>query len=260
MSPSSRRSPASWSDYLDGFHARHPGITEDVLSRAVDGESGRSPYDWLLVAAPAARRALDVACGSGPVAFAAPERDWVGVDRSADELARATTRGLLRLVRGDATTLPFPDQTFDLVTCSMGIMLFDRADVAISEFHRLLSPGGTALLLLPGTRPLSIRDRLRYLRLLAALREPRPTYPNDVHLFRLRESLRTGGFEVVSDGRRRFRYPLPDEASCRLFAESLYAPGRSAGRVEAAHSVAVGWVGSEIGIPLRRVVCRRQEV
>lgn len=260
-SPTLRSAPRSgpvWRSYLDWFHERRPGITEDVLREAVAPEPPVTPYGWLLGAAPPTVRALDVACGSAPLAIAAPEHRWVGVDRSSGELTRAATHGEARLVRGDAGALPFRNESFHLVTCSMGLMLFDQVDVVLSEIHRLVRPGGTVLFLLPGGRPLTIRDRLRYLRVLGALRELRPAYPNDVHILRVQRRLTRVGFEVVSDERRRFAYPVRDEAAGRRFVESLYAPGRPAERLEAAARLAVGWAGSEIGIPLRRVACRKK--
>ncbi|MGH9171827.1 MAG: class I SAM-dependent methyltransferase [Acidimicrobiales bacterium] len=256
MRVSARSSTVAWRSYLDSFHAKRPGITENVLSTATDVSSGVDPYGWLVSAASRPGRALDVACGSGPVADAARQHHWVGVDRSVDELTLASTRGGLVVVRGDAGRLPFSNATFDLVTCSMGLMLFDEVETVLSELRRLLRPGGTVAFLLPGGRPLSRRDRVRYLRVLVALHEPRPAYPNNIHLLHLRPSLRAAGFEVVSDERRRFVYPLPDEAACRLFVDSLYTPGRSVERIGMAHRVAVNWVGSEVGLPLRRVVCR----
>ena len=254
-------SPASsaanlWTSYLDRFHEDHPGITEDVLSDACDID-GTNPYDWLL--AVASRNpgivALDLACGTGPLQTTAPHLRWVGVDRSPGELARAAKVLPRVLVRADGLQSPFRDASFDLVACSMALMLFDPVDVVLAEIHRVLRDDGTLILLLPGSLPLSTRDRVRYVRLLAALREVRPAYPNSVHLGRLHARLERAGLAVVSDQRRCFRYPIRDERHAERFAESLYVPGRSPERIEGAVRAARGWVGSTIGIPLRRVVC-----
>lgn len=246
----------SWTSYLDRFHDDHPGITEDVLSEACDAD-GMSPYAWLLAVVPRKPGvvALDLACGSGPVQIADPHIRWVGVDRSPGELARAGRVALRLLVRGDGQRQPFRDASFDLVACSMALMLFDPVDAVVAEVHRVLSDGGTLVLLLPGPFPLSTRDRARYVRLFAAFREVRPAYPNNVHLGRLRARLARAGFAVLSDERRCFRYPISDEHHAASFVKSLYVPKLSPERIEGAVRSASSWVGSTIGIPLRRVVC-----
>ena len=255
MSPASSAANP-WTSYLDRFHEDHPGITEDVLSEACDVD-GTNPYAWLLAVAPLTPgvAALDLACGTGPLQTIAPHLRWVGVDRSAGELSRAAKKIPRVLIRGDGQTQPFRDATFDLVACSMALMLFDSLDAVLAEIHRVLRDDGTLILLLPGSLPLSTRDRVRYVRLLASLREVRPAYPNSVHLGRLHARLRRAGLAVVSDERRCFRYPIRDELHAQRLVESLYVPGRSPERIEGAARAARGWVRSTIGIPLRRVVC-----
>ncbi|WP_123606253.1 hypothetical protein [Micromonospora sp. Llam0] len=54
-----------WPRYLTDFHARNPGITEQVLERARSGPG--DPYDWVASVAPPGARVLDVACGSAPL-------------------------------------------------------------------------------------------------------------------------------------------------------------------------------------------------
>ena len=248
----------AWTSYLARFHERNPGITEDVLAEACDLE-GMTPYAWLLE--PARRRpgllALDLACGSGPLQVAGPDLRWVGLDRSPGELARAAKGAPGALLRGEGSRQPFRDGTFDLVACSMALMLFDPAEAVVAEICRVLHEDGTLLLLLPGSFPLGARDRVRYSRLLAALRQLRPAYPNRLHLGRLHAHLARAGLSVLGDERRCFRYPVRDERHARRFVESLYAPGVASERVERAVRVAGSWVGSTVGIPLRRVVCAR---
>lgn len=199
-----------------------------------------------------------MACGSGPLQLLRSGHRWVGIDRSTGELARAARQTRSPLVRGDSVALPFPDDTFDLVVCSMALMLFDPVDTALAEIRRVLNTAGTAVFLLPGSFPLSARDRVHYIRVLAAMHELRPAYPNSIHLRRVTAHLGHAGLEVLGDDRQRLRYPLRDARAARRFVESLYAPGHPPERIEAAVRVAARWVGSEIGIPLRRIVCRKQ--
>jgi ubiquinone/menaquinone biosynthesis C-methylase UbiE len=45
----------------------------------------------------------------------------------------------------DATTLPFPDASFDALVCQFGVMFFPDKETAFRETHRVLSPGGVFL-------------------------------------------------------------------------------------------------------------------
>jgi ubiquinone/menaquinone biosynthesis C-methylase UbiE len=95
---------------------------------------------------------LDVATGRGAVLFPAlacvgPTGAVLGVDL-AESMVQATTedakqRGLNVLVRVmDAEQLDFPDASFDRVLCGFGVMFFPNLSTALSEFRRVLKPGG----------------------------------------------------------------------------------------------------------------------
>src|SRR5579862_4709113 len=61
---------------------------------------------------------LDAGCGTGGTTIDLTEFGPVtGVDFSSDALGYAQSRGLTCLVRGSIERLPFPDDTFDVVTC-----------------------------------------------------------------------------------------------------------------------------------------------
>src|ERR1043166_1305403 len=70
------------------------------------------------------QRALDLCCGTGDIALglrscAIDDIEVVGLDFSAPMLQIATRRkpaSGLEWIRGDAMKLPFPSQTFDVVT------------------------------------------------------------------------------------------------------------------------------------------------
>jgi SAM-dependent methyltransferase len=247
-----------WQAFLDRFHATQPGITEDVLRRAAS--DGTDPYGWLAEAVPAGRRSrlvLDVACGSAPMRRALQGACWVGVDRSAAELGRAAADGAGPLVRADAANLPVSAGTVEVVVCSMTLMIIEPLEAALGEAARALRQGGLLVALLPGTSPLTTRDRLRYLRLLVALRRRRFDFPNAAALERPQSLLARHGFAVVSDQRRRFVYPTGDAGLADLLVRSLYLPSVDPARVNRASGVERSWRRGGIGIPLRRLVCRR---
>lgn len=102
------------------------------------------------------RRALDVGAGQGHwtrtvAALLSPEASIVGVEREPDWVAEAARRAApnQHFVQGDADRLPFPDASFDLVTCQT--LLIHVADPAavIAEMRRVLRPGGQVLLAEP---------------------------------------------------------------------------------------------------------------
>lgn len=73
------------------------------------------------------------------------------LDYSPEALAFCATRGLQRLVRGTIEDLPFAGGSFDLVTSFDVICTREVADdlKALTEFRRVLRPGGIALVRLP---------------------------------------------------------------------------------------------------------------
>jgi SAM-dependent methyltransferase len=91
-------------------------------------------------------RVLDVGCGAG--ATAAFLRDGfgvtaIGIDPSALLLTEArATASTLPLVRGDGGHLPFASQTFAAVFCECVLSLMQNHQSALTEFHRVLRPGG----------------------------------------------------------------------------------------------------------------------
>jgi SAM-dependent methyltransferase len=48
--------------------------------------------------------------------------------------------------QGDATAMPFPDDAFDLVVCQAAFKNFRRPVSALDEMHRVLRPGGQAVI------------------------------------------------------------------------------------------------------------------
>jgi len=66
--------------------------------------------------------------------------------RSAAENARRA--GLdIAFQRGDAADLPFPGDQFDVVLCRAALKNFARPLAALNEMHRVLKPGGVALVI-----------------------------------------------------------------------------------------------------------------
>src|SRR5262249_28051623 len=95
---------------------------------------------------------LDLASGTGEPAITlashiGPDGHVTALDLSDDLLKitreRAQARGLTNLTtkQADAHSLPFPDNSFDLVTSRFGVMFFADCVKAMREVFRVLRPG-----------------------------------------------------------------------------------------------------------------------
>jgi ubiquinone/menaquinone biosynthesis C-methylase UbiE len=95
--------------------------------------------------------ALDVATGAGHTAavFAPHVAKVVASDLTPQMLDQvrklATEKGLgnTETAIADAEALPFPDASFDLVTCRIAPHHFPSIEAFLREVHRVLKPGGT---------------------------------------------------------------------------------------------------------------------
>lgn len=99
------------------------------------------------VAAPGAGdRVLDVAAGTGNVAMRAVGRGArvtaCDIAPRMVELGRARTGPAVEWIQADVEDLPLPDVTVDVALSAFGVIFAPRPEVALSELHRVLAPGG----------------------------------------------------------------------------------------------------------------------
>ncbi len=95
---------------------------------------------------------LDVGCGDGRTMsrfLTARARSCVGVDVSARAVESAQALGVDARVIEDAGALPFPDGSFDLVTCIEVLEHLFQPQDAAAEILRVLRPGGHLLVTVP---------------------------------------------------------------------------------------------------------------
>jgi demethylmenaquinone methyltransferase/2-methoxy-6-polyprenyl-1,4-benzoquinol methylase len=67
----------------------------------------------------------------------------IGRDRLIDQ----GIAGTVQYVQADAESLPFPDNTFDVVTIAFGLRNVTHKDQALASMHRVLQPGGKVVIL-----------------------------------------------------------------------------------------------------------------
>ncbi len=95
-------------------------------------------------------RILDVGCGTGAnLEMLSGFGEAEGVDVSPDALAFCRERGLENVRQGAAEKLPYEDASFDLVTALDVVEHLDDDTAGLREMHRVLRPGGRAMLFVP---------------------------------------------------------------------------------------------------------------
>jgi len=99
-------------------------------------------------------RVLETACGTGIVTEQLVARlggagALVATDLNEPMIAQARQRlpasAAVEWKPADATSLPFPDASFDAVVCQFGLMFFPDKALGVREAFRVLRPGGLYL-------------------------------------------------------------------------------------------------------------------
>ncbi len=104
---------------------------------------------------------LDVATGTGAVLFSCAEHlgdkgSIIGVDFSEDMVKicrKQVQQPNIQVKQMDAADLKFPDQSFDHVFCGFALFFFPSYEKVLSEFRRVLKPGGTLAVSVYGDSP-----------------------------------------------------------------------------------------------------------
>ena len=112
--------------------------------------------DWIrAVAGPLeGKRAIDCGCGAGEYvrALAALGADAWGIEYSAEKIGEAQRLGGLpegRVAVGDIEAIEFSDERFDIALVNEVLEHVPRDDRGIREVHRILKPGGVAVIFSP---------------------------------------------------------------------------------------------------------------
>ena len=125
-----------WSEDGSGFHGREYSALHETVAPFAGPEAD----------------CLDVGCGDGRTMsrfLTAQARSCVGVDVSARAVASAQALGVDARVIDDAAALPFPDASFNLVTCIEVFEHLFEPHTAAAEIFRVLRPGGRLLVTVP---------------------------------------------------------------------------------------------------------------
>ena len=131
----------------DKWKAKSAAMGREVTAALVDYARPRSGMNVLDLASGTGEPAISLAAAVGPSGHV------TALDLSTELLetaaGRARQRGLTNFStqKADAHELPFPDQSFDLITSRFGVMFFHDPVKALREAHRVLKPEARACFL-----------------------------------------------------------------------------------------------------------------
>ena len=184
------------------------------------------------------QRVLDAATGTGIAAEAAlgvvgPGGHVTAVDVSQAMVARARQRLAgspnTSVVVGNGQSLSFDDGSFDAVLCSLGLMFFPDPARGLSEFHRVLRPGGRAAVSVSTTPERSYNGRINVIiaRRVPSLAEATARTFSLGDEARLRSLFEAAGFRDVETTTEAHRFVLP---SFEAYFEPFEQGGGSSGQ------------------------------
>jgi demethylmenaquinone methyltransferase/2-methoxy-6-polyprenyl-1,4-benzoquinol methylase len=162
------KTPVRIANMFDAIAPRYD-LLNHVLSAGMDRGWRDRAVDALSLSGGA--RVLDLCTGTADLAIAIVHRAHgatvVGVDFAGEMLRLgqvkvngASLERRVRLVRGDATRIPLPDDSCDAATIAFGIRNVAEPERALTELARVIKPGGRLAILefgqprLPGIRTL----------------------------------------------------------------------------------------------------------
>lgn len=134
--------PGPWNAVAEAYDQEFFARTPQLVARALE-----------LLPVGREARVLDVGAGPGelPVALAPRVSQVVAIDFAENMIDRLRAHLANRRIANveaqvmDGQALAFPDQSFDAVTSMFGWFLFADRSAGLSEFRRVLRPGGPVL-------------------------------------------------------------------------------------------------------------------
>lgn len=153
------------SDRLVDVTARRPaGFVGRLIYRRAPGHEASFVQVMKWLGPLSGDRCLELGCGGGILlerALAAGARSVAGLDHSQEMLTlsrkrnqEAVTAGRASLKLGDASVIPWPDQSFDAVFCANMFFYVRDPAAVLGEVFRVLRPGGRLVIhTAPGPLP-----------------------------------------------------------------------------------------------------------
>ncbi len=138
-------------NYDEYYSASNLAVPDFIIKRVKEIVEGFSGYR-------STNRLLDIGFGAGTILDVAKTQGWdvCGQEVSAPAVAQAREKGF-EVFHGDLRSAGYPDEHFDVVTCSEIIEHLPNPQDVLSEIARMLRPGGLFWATTPSARGLSFR-------------------------------------------------------------------------------------------------------
>jgi SAM-dependent methyltransferase len=228
-------------------------------------------------------RVLDLASGVGDPALSiaievAPNGRVTATDLGpgmislAEELARKRGLTNIEFREASAESLPFPDESYDVLTCRFGIMFFPDLHKALRECLRVLKPGGRVVFVAWGKKEQPFFTTTAGIVLRHVPEPPPPPDPDGPSLFmfgerdRLRRALGAAGFNNVhkedriiagrwtSSAEEYWEQFTEVAAPFRPLLEQLTPEKMAQAKSEILAGLKKFWTGKELNMPLEIVI------
>lgn len=187
---------------------------DDSFNQMIIAEAGIAPGEDI----------LDLATGTGnPAVSIALSMDGKGSVTCTDLTPRMleTTRGRaetleisnMRFAAADMAALPFPDASFDCITCRFGIMFPDDKIAAAAEALRVLRPGGRIAYVVWGAyeeNPPFFVPRRTVAAFFNDPEEPAPARHSMSAPGTIKDILDSAGFAKTEERELRYKNPVED--------------------------------------------------
>ena len=262
------RTVAAWRKWQAQIAAFSRGATDAIL----EGAHLRPGMRVLDLASGVGDPALSIASEVAPAGRVTATDLGPGMISLAEELARKKNLTNIEFREASAEALPFPDGSYDVLTCRFGIMFFPDLPRALRECLRVLTPGGRAVFVAWGKKEQPFFTTTAGVILKHVPVPPPPPDPDGPSLFmfgerdRLRRALEAAGFSNVHEEDRIIagHWASSVEQYWEQFTE-VAAPFRplldqltpekmAQAKSESFAALSKFWTGKELNMPLEIVI------
>ncbi|SRR5258708_7976021 len=254
------------------WHAQIAALTRGATEAILESARLRPGMRVIDLASGVGDPALSIAAKVAPSGRVTATDLGPGMISLAEELAHKKGLTNIEFREASAESLPFTDESYDVLTCRFGIMFFPDLSRALRECFRVLKPGGRAVFVAWGKKEQPFFATTAGVILKHVPVPPPPPDPDGPSLFmfgerdRLRRALEAAGFSNVHEEARIVTglWAASVEEYWEQFSE-IAAPFRplieqltpeqlSRAKSETFAALKKFWNGKELNMPLEIVI------